>query len=572
MKAKKPGRKNNLSFNKMVEKINLKLDNNFYTREAIEASLEDFSEVCEGHIISNEFEIELVPKLENLDKLKEKFSNYVFALMKNMGDVPDSRPVCKSNEKKRAKSVENFIRIRKIGDKYLLVSDSGSWTSLSESEYKIYSKGSYKDNLKLYKRLKENYLLLDKNNITDCIEFTRKKKDFLFQGTSLHIIVLTKRCNLDCAYCQASAKNEDEEKYNLDIATAKKIVDVIFQTPSEAITIEFQGGEPLMNFETLKFVVDYARDKNITYKKSLRFSVVSNLTLMTDEVLEFLMDNEIPLCTSLDGPKEVHNACRSGYSTVSKWIKKTQEFHKQGRYPHKLNALLTATKHSLEKSKEIVDTYIEHGFKRIFLRPMNNLGYAEKNQDIAPTADEFIDFWKKSLNYILELNYNGTSFIEWKTYLILRKLFERTDPNFAELRSPCGAVIGQLVYNYDGNIYTCDEGRMIDDDVFKLGTADQSYEELTTNTCACNVISASINDTLYCDKCVYKPFCGVCPVLNYVNTGSVITNIPSTDWCKIHKAQFDYVFKKLNEDKKAKEVFDKWLNYEKPKNVVGFHE
>jgi len=342
---------------------------------------------------------------------------------------------------------------------------------------------------------------------------------------------------------------------------AKKTVDIIFQSPSKQITIEFQGGEPILNFEIITYITKYAQEKNKEAKKDLKFSVVSNLIPMTQEKLDFLIKNKINICTSLDGPKELHNKNRQGYNETTKEIQKIREEYEKRKINQKeFSALVTITKESLNYPEEIIDEYIKQGFNNVHLRALNDLGDARKNKEnIYYSAEEFIDFFKKSINYIIELNKKGEKITERTIIIMLKKIFNNVDPGFLDLRSPCGAVIGQLLYNYDGNIYTCDEGRMTGEDLFKVGNVNNTYKELTTCNKACAMIAASTNDVQYCDKCAYKPYCGICPVLNYATSGSIITNIPASDWCKIKKAQFDYIFEKLK-NKEIKKIFLNWIN------------
>ena len=127
---------------------------------------------------------------------------------------------------------------------------------------------------------------------------------------------------------------------------------------------------------------------------------------------------------------------------------------------------------------------------------------------------------------------------------MLRKINSEFDPNYLELRSPCGAAIGQIAYNYNGDIYTCDEARMIEDDLFLLGSVlDDEYKDVVTCDKACAVINASINDQYICNNCAYKPYCGICPVCNYAEQGSVIGKITQTSRCRIFMEQFDWVIK-----------------------------
>ncbi|MBT7497864.1 His-Xaa-Ser system radical SAM maturase HxsB, partial [Candidatus Woesearchaeota archaeon] len=388
------------------------------------------------------------------------------------------------------------------------------------------------------------------------VEDLREKKGFLFQGPGLHILILTLRCNEHCVYCHASSKDLKEKQYDMTKEIAEDVVKRIFESNNQKLCIEFQGGEPLVNFEVLKLVVEKA--KELSKGKEVLFRIVTNLELMNKDKLNFLIENNFDICTSLDGPKELHNKNRGGYEKVIEWITKINEEYKKNNQKRNVNACLTLTKQSLDKGKEIIDEYIKQGMKEIPLRSLKKLGDARKNVEIYYSVEEFIQFWKKSLDYIIKLNLTGKLIIERKALIILQKLFETKDPGYADLRSPCGAVLGQVLYNYDGQVYTCDEGRMLDEDLFKIGNVKQSLTELTTNDEALAVISASINDSYICESCVYKPFCGVCPVLNYAEFGSTIGRIAESDWCKLHKAQFDYIFEKLKESQ-IKQVFMNWL-------------
>ncbi len=143
--------------------------------------------------------------------------------------------------------------------------------------------------------------------------------------------------------------------------------------------------------------------------------------------------------------------------------------------------------------------------------------------------------------------------------ILLNKILTEYDPNFLDIRSPCGACIGQMAYTPDGKIFSCDEARMLNDDLFKIGDAGKdSFKDALGCDKACSIISSSINDVQICDACVYKPYCGLCPVCNYAEQGSLIAKIPETARCKIFKAQFDYLFEKL-QNSKVREIFEKWI-------------
>ena len=459
-------------------------------------------------------------------------------------------------------AIANY-RFKKLKNKVLVTSDSGKWIALSKKDFNSLKSEKIKLNSNLFNALEGKGIILTEKSFDKAVDDFRQKNSFLFQGTSLHIVVVTLRCNMKCSYCHASSKPVNAKKYDMSKRTAKKVVDFIFQSPSDKIAIEFQGGEPLLNFGVVKFIVDYANKINKAHCKELRFDLVTNLSLMNEKVLAYFIKNKIGVCTSLDGPEKIHNFNRKfisgkgSYAQTAKWIKETNRRLKN----KKVNALVTVTKNQLKHSKIIADEYCKKGIEIIHLRPLNNLGYAKDAwEDIGYSSDEFINFWKKAVDYILELNKKGKNIKERTVLIMLHKILLNSDPGYLDLRSPCGAAIGQLVYHYNGDIYSCDEGRMIGDDLFKLGNASKNnYRKVLTSTQTCSIITASVNDSFICNNCVYKPYCGLCPVCSYAEHGSIISKVPETSRCKILKAQFDYVFDKMVYDKRAKEVFLNWI-------------
>ena len=92
----------------------------------------------------------------------------------------------------------------------------------------------------------------------------------------------------------------------MDLDTARKIVERISETPASSVSIEFQGGEPLTNLPVIKEVVAYA--KACLKNKIVEYSLVSNLSLVNDEIADFIADNGINVSASLDGPQPLMNS------------------------------------------------------------------------------------------------------------------------------------------------------------------------------------------------------------------------------------------------------------------------
>jgi uncharacterized protein len=472
----------------------------------------------------------------------------------------------------KEKFIVNNFRHKKLSVGNLITTDHGSFEIIDDKSFEELKSGNVSSK-EMLDRLEDKGIILTAKNIDRVKASLKERYSFLKQGTSLHIVVVTLRCNQYCIYCQASSRPELKAGVDMDAETAKKTVEFIFQSSSNEICIEFQGGEPLLNFPAIKKITEYANQINKTKRKDLIFTLVTNLTLMTEEILDYCIKNRIFICTSLDGPKFLHDKNRpcnkSSHDTAVYWIKRINDEYKKKKIDYTvLNALITVTRESLKYPKEIVDEYAKLGMKTMHLRFLSKLGYAGKNRaTIEYSSEEFIAFWKAAVDYIIELNKKGIFFRERTVMTILKKIMTEKDPNYLDMRSPCGAVIGQMAYNYNGDVYSCDEGRMLDEDTFRIGNVKKdSYGSVLCSHESCAIVAASINDSQICDSCAYKPYCGLCPVCSYAEQGTTVGIIPKTTFCKVYMAQFDYVFTKYNSDKDAKRVFDLWLDPMKIKN------
>ena len=456
------------------------------------------------------------------------------------------------------------FRYKQIKDKYLVTNDYFDWLFLSENELEQLKNRKIEKNSEFYNKLADNNFIIDKEHPTTKNISQRKSEQLshVFLGPSLHIIVLTKRCNHKCTYCHAaSTTTNDKEQFDLTKENAKKFVDIIMNSPNPACTIEFQGGEPLLNFEMLKYIYEYATELNKKAKKGLHFSIVTNLEAMGDEKFDFLTKNNIGVCTSLDGHKELHDKNResmcfeSSHDNVTKWMDK---YNNEKR---RMGALVTVSRESLKYPKEIIDEYVRLGYPTIHLRYLNYLGKAIGTwKNIGYTAEEFIDFWKKAVDYLIEINKKGTFISERTCNIILKKIINKKEPYYLDLMSPCGAIIGQLAYNYDGKIFTCDEGRTIGEDIFQVGDQDsKSIKNIISQDKSVEILSCTSNDSYYCEYCAYKPYCGVCPVCNYQETGNPICDVLRTGRCKIFMAIFDYLFEKL-QDEETRKILESWVD------------
>ncbi|MFA5917183.1 MAG: His-Xaa-Ser system radical SAM maturase HxsB [Candidatus Gracilibacteria bacterium] len=472
-----------------------------------------------------------------------------------------------------------FFRFKKFDDEnYLITNDVAKYSFLTVKEFGQFISGKITHGDK-YIELLEKKFIKDDNYQDDMSILYAKKNEFLAYGPNLHIVVVTLRCNHKCQYCHAAAAPVKAKNMDMTEETARKVVDTIFYTSNNNIIIEFQGGEPLLNWDIVKYIVEYAEIKAYHLKKNVIFALVSNLTLMDDEKMAYIINHNIDVSTSLDGDEETHNFNRTfkegnSFEKVIYWINRINEEYKNNNIEKRIGALLTVTRKTLDRYKETIDTYVGLGLDGIFLRALNPYGFAASDaKKLGYTMEEFIDFYHKSMKYILELNKKGVRFREKMSAIYLYKILTPIDPNYLDERSPCGACVGQVAYNYDGKVYSCDEGRMLGrmgDDSFMMTDLNEikfdeypgfeAYNSMIDSETTKIMVQASTLDGLpgYNDS-VYKPYIGVCPIHSYKMTGSIIPNFSKDSKKVLGYAILDYLFDKLRDDENKK-IFNEWIN------------
>lgn len=466
------------------------------------------------------------------------------------------------------------FRFRRVADKTLITNDLGRHHLLDEAQFRDFVTGALRPGDALYEALKSDGFIRDQLDFDALAPLWARRNAFLWQGPTLHVVVVTLRCNHRCIYCHAGATGMSDRSTDMTEETARTVVDRIFASPGQALTIEFQGGEPLANWPAVKFIVEYAAEKNKTAKKSLWLNLVTNLSLLDEEKLQWLLGRGVNFCTSIDGPADVHDRNRPWSSGAShaeavKWFKRINE--KTKRKAFRIDALLTVTRNSLPHARRIVDEYEAIGARGIFIRPLNPYGMATATWGkIGYTAEEFLRFYAEALDRVLELNRKrGTArpFFEQSARIYLAKIMTDRDPNFLDLRSPCGAGIGQLAYNWDGSVFTCDEGRMLSrmgDDSFRIGhAAEGSYAETVGHpTVRALAVASTLDNQPVCAECAYKPYCGICPVQCYKEQGDIMGRMPSNSRCKISMGTMDLLFERL-QDARNQRIFKAWLKRRK---------
>jgi His-Xaa-Ser system radical SAM maturase HxsB len=462
-----------------------------------------------------------------------------------------------------------FRFIKLDSQRYVITNISGEFIVLPNEDFDLLRNKTIEKNSNLYYDLKSKHFIIDEdsNAAIDLLALKyRTKQSFLDSFTSLHMFVVTLRCDHSCPYCQVSRQNEGNTQFDMSREDADKALDFTFRSPTTSLKIEFQGGESLLNFELIKYIVIEAKKRNLVTQKDLQFVIATNLTPINDEILEFCLIHNILISTSLDGPMHLHNLNRpkggnDSYQRATNGISLVKE--RLG--PDRVSALMTTTVESLKYPKEIIDEYVSQGFNSIFLRSLSPYGFAikTKSYDLYNT-ETWINFYKQGLDYILDMNKKGHFFVEEYTSLILQKMLTPFPTGFVDLQSPSGIGISAIIFNYDGDVYASDESRMLAEmgiKDFRLGNLKKdSYEDMITSDFLVDAIKNSLLEGVpMCTDCAFLPYCGSDPVYHSATQGDIIGHKVKSGYCKKNMSVFKHIIKLLTDDEKAREILMRWI-------------
>lgn len=420
----------------------------------------------------------------------------------------------------------------------------------------------------IYADLLGSFMISEKP-VPDLIEVIatryRTKKSFLDSFTSLHIFVVTLRCNHSCHYCQVSRQTEDKSQFDMSRDHLDRAITLMFESPADHLTVEFQGGEPLVAFENVRHAVEEVEKRNKQHGRRLTFVLCTNLAGVGAEVLEFCAEHRILISTSLDGAAFIHNANRpspgiDSYESFVDGLERARSALGHDR----VSALMTTSRLSLSHPRDIVDAYVQHGFNHIFLRPLHPYGFATRlRSDRRYTAREFTDFYKAALQYILDLNRRGVQLVEDYAAIILRKILTPFPTGFVDLQSPAGPVASVIVYNYDGGVFASDESRMLaetGDLSFRLGHVTDPYSKLFYGTKAHHIVGNAINEALAgCADCGLQAYCGADPVRNHATQGDLAGYRPSSGFCQTNMEVIRYLLDLMDSDPGAERILRSWV-------------
>lgn len=259
------------------------------------------------------------------------------------------------------------------------------------------------------------------------------------------------KCNLNCVYCYAGGGSFGGPARMMSEKTARAAVDFLLNEagPGNRCHINFDGGEPFLNFPLIKKTVRYAVKRAESSGHSVHFHIATNGTLFTRQRVEFLKQHHFGIGISLDGDRATHDQVRKfkdgegSYQVIVNKLKGLSLFH----YPRPVNARATIIKGALECSK--ATRHLRNlGFRHIYLEPASGRGepWVVDEIDLPTILDEFTRIAVSYRDDIMK----GNFFILRNFYGPLRKIHRRTRSNHR-----CHAAIDSIAVSFDGDLYPC---------------------------------------------------------------------------------------------------------------------
>ena len=350
-------------------------------------------------------------------------------------------------------------------------------------------------------------------------------------------------CNMNCEYCfytDETSKRENVSYGIMKLSTLEQIIKKTLAFAEGSCSILFQGGEPtLAGLDFFKSVIELEKKWNVN-NVVIQNSIQTNGITINDEWAKFLHDHNFLVGLSLDGTKEVHDACRklsNHCGTFDKVLHAVELFNK---YQVEYNILTVVTKHTVKHTKEIYSFYNDNGFEwQQYIPCLNPLDEFNAIYDYSLTPSDYSTFLKDLFDCWYEEAKTGH--LRYVRYFIgLMNLLCRRAPGACEMNGVCSR---QFVIEADGSVFPCDFYML---DEWLLGNFNtDSIEDFEKKREELKFIERSTHMESSCQNCKWVYLCrGGCQRDRIpLDNGTFGKN----RHCKPFKEFFEYAYPRLVE-------------------------
>lgn len=337
-------------------------------------------------------------------------------------------------------------------------------------------------------------------------------------------------CNLRCAYCFAGTGSFGGKRGIMPVDVGRAAVDFLIEHSGSRrnLEIDFFGGEPLLNMELVRDVVDYARSKESKTGKNFRFTMTTNGVLLDDETADFINSEMYNVVLSLDGTRETNDRMRKrvdgtgSYDAILPRFKKLVQRRKDGQY----FVRGTFTRHNLDFSKDVLHM-ADQGFDRLSVEPVSGSAdrpYSLRMQDLPAIKREY----QNLALTMIERKQEGKPFTFFHYEVDLSQ-----GPCVIKRLKGCGAGNEYLAVTPDGELFPCHQ--FVGKDEYLMGSVltGEFNEDIKNRFAQINVYKKP-----KCRGCWAKFYCsGGCHASNLAVSRTLIE--PDEMACELERARLE---------------------------------
>ena len=359
--------------------------------------------------------------------------------------------------------------------------------------------------------LKEAGKLFTPDTFSSAAGTLKEKTSGVVKALCLHV---AHTCNLNCSYCFASQGKYRGERAVMSLDVGKRALDFLIENSKgrRNLEVDFFGGEPLMNFDVVKELVKYAREREKETGKNFRFTLTTNGVLIDDDVIDFANREMSNVVLSLDGRKEVHDRFRVDFAGNGSWEKIVPKFQKlvkaRGNRAYYMRG--TFTHHNPDFVNDI-KKMLDLGFTELSMEPV-----VCAPDDPSALTEEDLPIVLKQYELLAELmqerRKKGAPFTFYHYMIDLKG-----GPCIYKRVSGCGSGTEYMAVTPWGDLYPCHQ--FVGDEKFLLGNI---WDGVTNKSVQKEFFDCNVYTRKECADCWAKLYCsGGCAANAYHATGSV---------------------------------------------------
>lgn len=373
--------------------------------------------------------------------------------------------------------------------------------------------------------LKKENLLFTSDPYSEYIPLWTKKT--VVKALCLHI---AHDCNLRCSYCFAGTGDYKGARSLMSLEVGKRAIDFLIENSGNRrnLEVDFFGGEPLMNFDVVKEIVYYARQREKEANKNFRFTLTTNVLLLDEEKRAFINEHMHNVVLSLDGRKEINDEVRKrvdgsgSYDRVLPLALKMAEERKDKDY----YVRGTFTRKNLDFGKDVLHL-ADVGFTQISVEPVvaaRDSGLDIRQEDLKTVCDEYE---RLAMEYY-QRRKNG----KWFNFFHFMIDLEG-GPCVAKRLRGCGSGTEYLAVTPEGDLYPCHQ--FVGQKEFLLGNI---FDGLNNSTIREEFIESNVYTKPQCNQCWAKFYCsGGCAANSWQFNGDI--KIPYDIGCELEKKRVE---------------------------------